>query len=67
MKVPFNSKFLEQKEKYNFHFTCEHCLYFDPPRDQCLHEYPNAMHLLDAYRPERNPSHILFCKQFELR
>ncbi|MBN2718782.1 MAG: hypothetical protein JXX14_23250, partial [Deltaproteobacteria bacterium] len=64
---PFTSRFIAQKDEYNFHFTCEHCMYFDELRDQCLHEYPNHMHLLATYTVKNNPSHIIFCKQFELR
>lgn len=67
MKVTFNARFVEQRKKFNFRFTCEYCMYFDPPRDQCLHEYPNDMHLETAYIAESNPEHIVFCKQFELK
>ncbi|MBN2524990.1 MAG: hypothetical protein JXR76_01265 [Deltaproteobacteria bacterium] len=67
MKIEFTSHFLAQKKRYNFCFTCDDCLYFDIRRDQCLHEYPNEMHLLSTYNSDVSPPYILFCKQFELR
>lgn len=66
MEVAYSVTFDEQRKRYAFCFTCEHCAYFDDVRDTCLHEFPNAMHRLALYRNEPRPRTILFCKEFDL-
>jgi hypothetical protein len=66
MEVSYNPKFDEQRERYSFCFTCEHCAHFDTDKEVCLHGFPNKMHRLRYYRKEPRPKGILFCKDFDL-
>jgi hypothetical protein len=67
MEVTYDNRFEEQRERYRFCFTCEHCAHFDADTDVCLHGFPNEMHRLAYYTATPSPPTILFCKDFDLR
>lgn len=66
MEVEYRDSFEDQRRRYGFCFTCEHCAHFDDEREVCLHGFPNRMHRLDRYLPAAAPRAILFCKDFDL-
>ncbi len=67
MEVPNNPTFDEQRERYSFRFTCDHCVHYDDYQNVCIHGFPNEMHMLEPYESEQKPKTILFCKDFDLR
>jgi hypothetical protein len=66
MEVVWKPGFDEQRRRFAFRFTCEHCAHFDDLTDECLHGYPNQMHRLTLYEREPRPREIMFCKEFDL-
>ena len=66
MRVDFDERFVEQRERYGFLHTCEHCAHFDEVTGECLHGFPNEEHRMAFYDPADPPSYILFCKDFDL-
>lgn len=66
MEVTYNREFEEQRSRYSFCFTCEHCAHFDDLCGVCLHGYPCEMHRLTYYERELKPTTIIFCKDFDL-
>jgi|APDOM4702015191_1054821.scaffolds.fasta_scaffold1322225_1 hypothetical protein len=63
MLTRVDEDFRSEASRFALRFTCEVCAHFDPERDRCSHEYPNAPHrLVDAERV----SVLSFCKLFEL-
>ena len=66
MEVAYTAIFEEQRRRYSFCFTCEHCAHYDEVRGDCLHGYPNEMHVLSLYLADEKPATILFCKDFDL-
>lgn len=66
MEVPFDDVFDEQRARFAFRFTCEHCAHYDEESDACAHGFPNAMHKLDRYAAKPRPPTIVFCKDFDL-
>ena len=66
MEVDWKPSFDEERERYGFRFTCEHCSYFDDRSGECLHGFPNYMHRLQFFDSEPRPERILFCKDFDL-
>ncbi len=66
MEVIYSKAFDEQRLRYAFCFTCEHCAHFDDKTNECLHGFPNKMHRLDFYEKAPRPKTILFCKDFDL-
>ena len=66
MEVALDSSFDEQRKRYSFCFTCEHCVHFDSDLEVCLHGFPNDMHRLSYYEQTPRPLTILFCKDFDL-
>ncbi len=62
MKTRIDPVLIEEAQRYQLRFCCEHCAYFDPDRERCSEGYPTDEHrnvnlLGDA---------ILFCKLFEV-
>jgi hypothetical protein len=66
MEVAFDATFDEQRKRFSFCFTCEHCAHFDTDSGECLHGFPNHMHRLSYYEHTPPPRTILFCKDFDL-
>ena len=66
MEVDFKISFDEQRNRFSFCFTCEHCAHFDSDKEVCLHGFPNEMHRLAYYEQTPRPRTILFCKDFDL-
>jgi len=66
MEVDYNPGFEEQRKRFSFCFTCEHCAHFDEQENHCLHGFPNQMHRLTYYEARPRPMTILFCKDFDL-
>ena len=65
MKQCLLPSFVAQRERFSLRFTCEHCTYFDEPRERCVHGYPNQEHRAAYYAA--GPSVLAFCKEFELK
>jgi hypothetical protein len=66
MEVDWKPSFDEERRRYGFCFTCEHCSYFDDRNGECLHGFPNHMHRLRFFDGDPRPTVILFCKDFDL-
>lgn len=66
MEVPYTEEFEDQRRRYGFCFTCEHCAHYDAPTEQCAHGFPNRMHRLTHYQMTTKPKTIMFCKDFDL-
>jgi len=66
MKVAWSERFEEQRRELGFCYTCEDCAYFDSADTSCLHGFPNEMHRAAASDAGARPTHILFCKDFDL-
>jgi hypothetical protein len=66
MEVDWKPSFDEERRRYRFRFTCEHCAYFDDQTGECLHGFPNHMHRLQFFDSDPRPERILFCKDFDL-
>ncbi len=64
MKQRATPLFRAEQARFVLRFTCEHCTYFDLPRERCSHGYPNAEHR-EARHGAREDS-LSFCKDFEL-
>ena len=65
MKVPLNSRFRAEAERYELAFCCEDCCFLDRSNDRCAHGWPNAVHRL-SYYAQPNVTEVIFCKEFEL-
>ena len=63
MRQERTEAFRDERARYRLRFTCEHCTYFDVPRERCTHGYPNAEHR-EAHNEAA--STLTFCKEFEL-
>lgn len=66
MEVDWEPGFDEQRRRFAFRFTCEHCAHFDDETGDCLHGFPNQMHRLRFFDADPRPARILFCKDFDL-
>ncbi len=66
MEVSYSSSFEDQRRRYSFCFTCDHCAHYDDECGVCLHGYPNELHVLAYYVADEKPGTILFCKDFDL-
>jgi hypothetical protein len=64
MILSVDEQFLSQRREYNFLFTCEHCVHFDPNRVACVHGYPVSDHLDAPSWPEERK--LIFCKEFDM-
>jgi hypothetical protein len=65
MRIKCGPEFGAERERYQLRFCCEHCTYFDPGRDRCVHGWPNREHREERYR-EKPRDEVVFCKEFEL-
>jgi len=63
-----NSRFRDQRETLNFHYTCRHCTHLSEETELCSLEYPNE-ELKQADEGGwalNDQGDIVFCKYFEL-
>ena len=64
MRILWNDRFAEERERFALRHVCEDCALFDPEQAVCAHEYPTDEHERAYY--EAAPAEIVFCKEFEL-
>lgn len=64
MRLPYDPRFHEQRERFALRFTCEHCALFDAELEQCAHGFPTEEHRLAFYLRPGAP--IIICKDFQL-
>jgi hypothetical protein len=63
LRLPYDPRFDEQRERFALRFTCEHCALFDAERERCAHGFPTDEHRLAFYA---TPGPIVICKDFQL-
>jgi hypothetical protein len=62
VRLPVDSLWWSEVERFALRFTCVDCLHFLAATDGCAHFWPNAEHKA----PPRSGTHVVFCKEFEL-
>ena len=61
MKIPVDAQFQGESEYFQFRFSCESCVLYDPDKDECAHGFPTSEHKAEAQK-----SLLIFCKDYEM-
>jgi hypothetical protein len=72
VRFPLTDRLIAEAAAFGLRSACRDCLYWRAARDECLHGWPDEGQRrwpLDAPDPETGqlPTHVSFCKEFELR
>jgi hypothetical protein len=69
MKFPLTQLLIDEAAKFQLRSACRDCFFWI--REQCAHDWPDegqSRWPLDAPEPDGSrPTHVSFCKEFELR
>lgn len=71
MKFPLTEQLLEEARRFELRSACRDCFFWSERRGECWHDWPDEGQRrwpLDA--PDASgerPTHVAFCKEFELR
>lgn len=71
MKFPLTEQLIDEARRFELRSACRDCFYWSVPRGECWHDWPDEGQRrwpLDA--PDEHgerPTHVAFCKEFELR
>ena len=71
MKFPLTEQLLDEARRFELRSACRDCFFWSERRNECWHDWPDegqSRWPLDA--PDENgerPTHVAFCKEFELR
>jgi len=66
VRLPWTTKFDDEREAFALRFACEDCAHFDAPSERCRHEWPNEAHRLPRPGQPLPTGGLDFCKEFEL-
>jgi hypothetical protein len=71
MKFPLTLQLIEEAKRFELRSSCGHCFFWDAKREACKHDWPDEGQRrwpLDAKDSNgETPTHVAFCKEFELR
>lgn len=72
MKFPLTEALIDEARRFNLRSACRDCFYYVGDREpKCAHDWPDegqSRWPLDAPLADgTRPTHVAFCKEFELR
>ena len=71
MRFPLTGQLLDEARRFELRSACRDCLFWSERRDACWHDWPDEGQRrwpLDSPNPDGTlPTHVAFCKEFELK
>ena len=72
MKFPLTEQLIDEARRFELRSACHDCFYWRESTSSCWHDWPDVGQRrwpIDAPDPVtgEKPTHVAFCKEFELR